>query len=238
MHVDAATPAVTPAPVVGARLPAWLDALAAAYPALAGLGADTLARELLPYARHLKVPARTTLFSEASPCPGFPMVLRGEVRVARASADGRQLELYRVGPGDLCVASTSSLYGSMPLTAQGETTAPSELVLVTPAGFAALTEHAAFRRFVFGVFADRLGELIGLAEAVAFQRLDRRLALALLGHGPTRHATHQALAQELGAVREAVTRLLRRFEQQGWVRLGRERIDVLDAAALRAHAGD
>jgi CRP/FNR family transcriptional regulator len=34
-----------------------------------------------------------------------------------------------------------------------------------------------------------------------------------------------------------VTRLLRRFEQQGWVRLGRERIDVVDAAALRAHAG-
>jgi CRP/FNR family transcriptional regulator len=44
------------------------------------------------------------------------------------------------------------------------------------------------------------------------------------------------LADELSTVREIVTRLLRRFERQGWVRLGRERIELLDAAALRAVA--
>ena len=49
-------------------------------------------------------------------------------------------------------------------------------------------------------------------------------------------ATHQALADELGTVREIVTRLLRRFERAGWVRLGRERIEVLDAARLRSAA--
>lgn len=218
-------------------IPRWPHALVDTYPALADLGAAVIARDLLPYARHLKAPPRTTLFTESAPCPGFPMVLRGEVRVARRGPEGRQIELYRIGPGDLCVVSTASLYGSLPLSAHGETTEPSELVLLTPAGFAALTDHLPFRRFVFGVFADRLSDLIGLAESVAFQRLDRRLAMALLGHGPVRHTTHQALAQELGSVREAVTRLLRRFEQQGWVRLGRERIEVLDPAALRAQAG-
>ena len=50
------------------------------------------------------------------------------------------------------------------------------------------------------------------------------------------HTTHQALADELGTVREIVTRLLKRFERVGWVRLARERIDVLDSAALRAVA--
>lgn len=213
--------------------PPWLSALTDSYPALAAVGADVLDHDLLPYARYLKVPARTTLFSERAPCPGFPFVLRGEVRVARQANDGRQLALYRVGPGELCVISTCSLYGSIPLSAQGETTAASELVLLTPAGFNALNQQPAFRRFVFGVFGDRLAELAGLAEAIAFQRLDQRLAQALLGHGPARLTTHQALAQELGTVREAVTRLLKRFEQQGWVRLARERIDVLDAASLR-----
>lgn len=215
----------------------WLDALLAAYPALAGLSAQARDEALLPCARHLEVPAGTVLFDEARPCPGFPLVLSGEVRVARHAPEGRQLELYRVGPGDLCVVSTSALFGSLPLSAEGATTQPTKLVLLTPEGFAALGEHPAFRRFVFGVFADRIAELIGLAEAVAFQRLDQRLAQALLGHGPVRHTTHQALAQELGTVREAVTRLLRRFEQQGWVRLGRERIEVLDAGALRQQAG-
>jgi CRP/FNR family transcriptional regulator, anaerobic regulatory protein len=213
--------------------PSWLRALTDTYPALAAVGAPAVDRDLLPWARYLKAPARTTLFSEQAPCPGFPLVLRGEVRVARQASDGRQLELYRVGPGDLCVISTCSLYGSIPLSAHGETTLPTELVVLTPAGFNALNQHAAFRRFVFGVFGDRLAELAGLAEAIAFQRLDQRLAQALLGHGPARLTTHQALAQELGTVREAVTRLLKRFEQQGWVRLGRERIDVLDAASLR-----
>jgi CRP/FNR family transcriptional regulator len=95
---------------------------------------------------------------------------------------------------------------------------------------------AGFRQFVFGVFADRLADLMTLVEAVAFQRLDQRLAGALLGHGPTLHTTHQALADELGTVREIVTRLLKRFERAGWLRLGRERIEVLDAGALRQAA--
>jgi CRP/FNR family transcriptional regulator len=89
---------------------------------------------------------------------------------------------------------------------------------------------------VFGLFADRLADVIELAEAVAFQRLDQRLAAALLGHASPLQVTHQALADELGTVREIVTRLLRRFERDGWLVLGRERIEILDAAALRALA--
>jgi CRP/FNR family transcriptional regulator len=74
---------------------------------------------------------------------------------------------------------------------------------------------------------------MALVEAVAFQRLDQRLAAALLGHGALLATTHQALAEELGTVREIVTRLLRRFERAGWLALGRERIEIRDAAALR-----
>jgi CRP/FNR family transcriptional regulator len=77
---------------------------------------------------------------------------------------------------------------------------------------------------------------MALAEAVAFQRLDQRLAGALLGHGASLHITHQALADQLGTVREMVTRLLKRFEGAGWVTLARERIDVLDGRSLRALA--
>jgi CRP/FNR family transcriptional regulator len=72
-----------------------------------------------------------------------------------------------------------------------------------------------------------------LVDAVAFQKLDRRLAAALLGHGQQLSVTHQALADELGTVREIITRLLRRFEREGWVSLGREQIQILNSAALR-----
>jgi CRP/FNR family transcriptional regulator len=49
-------------------------------------------------------------------------------------------------------------------------------------------------------------------------------------------ATHQSLADELGSVREIVSRLLRSFEERGWVRLERERVTLLDLKALAAHA--
>lgn len=89
-----------------------------------------------------------------------------------------------------------------------------------------------FRRFVFGMYGERLGEVMELVEAVAFQRLDARLAQLLIRRGPVLQATHQSIADELGSVREIVSRLLRSFEERGWVRLERERVTVLDPKAL------
>lgn len=206
------------------------------YPCLAEMPAQDLAAVLRQDAHLVAAPAGAMLFDEGSPCQGFPMVISGTVRVARGSPGGRSLELYRVTPGELCVVSTSSVFGHMPLSAHGQTTEATELVLLSPRGLDRWCQHEPFRRFVFGVFADRLADLMALAEAVAFQRLDQRLAQALLGHGSSLQTTHQALADGLGTVREIISRLLSRFERAGWVRLSRERIEVLDGAALRAVA--
>ena len=90
---------------------------------------------------------------------------------------------------------------------------------------------------MLGLFAERMADLTGLIDAVAFHKLDQRLAGALLGRGQDLTLTHQQLADELGTVREIVSRLLRRFERDGWVALGREQITILNSAALRALAG-
>jgi len=212
---------------------AVLARLLAHYPAVQALPHPLRHAVLTTQALHLRVPAGTRLFEEGAPCQGFPLVLAGEVRVARGAAGGRSLELYRVTPGELCVASTSCLFGHSLLMAHGVATEAMELIVLNPAGFERWLADPAFRRFVFGIFADRLADLMSLAEAVAFQQLDQRLAATLLGHGQIIQATHQALADELGTVREIVTRLLKRFERAGWLRLGRERIELLDAPALR-----
>jgi CRP/FNR family transcriptional regulator len=203
------------------------------HPVLAELPESERQAVLDTQALHLQVPAGTLLFDEGTGCQGFPMLLAGCVRVARGSPGGRTLELYRVTPGEVCVVSTACLFGQGALSAHGQTTEPTELVLLQPDGLDRWCQQPVFRRHVFGILADRLADLMALAEAVAFQRLDQRLAQALLGHGLTLATTHQALADNLGTVREIVSRLLARFERAGWVRLSRERIDVLDAAALR-----
>lgn len=211
--------------------PAWLE-----HPALACLDPQVRERVLAEEAQLLEVPAGAVLFDEGSPCTGFPLLLAGEVRVARGSPQGRSLELYRVGPGEVCIASLACLERGRPLFAHAVCTQPASLLLLRRAGFERWLEQPGFRRALLAVMAERLAELMQLVEAVAFQRLDQRLAAALLGRGEVLACTHQALADEVGTVREIVTRLLHRFEQQGWVVLGRERITVRDAAALRRHA--
>lgn len=182
----------------------------------------------------MTVPADTVLFSENAACQGFPLVLDGEIKVSRHSGDGRSLELYRVVPGELCLVSSASLFRPQPLSAFGITTRPSTFLLVRPDLFKRWIETPAFRNDVLGLFAERMSDLTALVDAVAFHKLDRRLAAALLGRGQQLNLTHQALADELGTVREIVTRLLRRFERDGWVALGREQITIVNSPALRA----
>ncbi len=211
---------------------AALSLLTQLYPSLAQVqpAPDAPESGLIAFA----VPAQTELFGENSPCQGFPLVLQGEIKVSRHSGDGRSLELYRVVPGELCLVSSASLFRAQPLAACGTSTKPSTLMLVAPTLFRRWLDTPAFRNEVLGLFAERMADLTALVDAVAFQKLDRRLAAALLGRGQQLLVTHQTLADELGTVREIVTRLLHRFEREGWVSLGREQIQIVNGAALRA----
>jgi len=215
--------------------PAAVDArraeLLAAYPSLADLPAGELDATLAAVPT-IEVTRGAVLLREGEPCRAFPFVLSGEVRVARGAPDGRAIELYRVGPGEVCLLSSSSAFAAGPQSAHATAATATRLWPVPPEVFLRWLDRPLFRRFVFGVFGERLADLMGLAEAVAFQRL----ASALLGHGRELHTTHQALAESIGTVREIVSRLLKRFEQRGWIALGRERITLLEPAALRVLA--
>ena len=181
----------------------------------------------------LDLPPGQTLFSEQQDCAGFPVLLEGEVQLTRCSADGRQLELYRLVPGEICLMSSASLFRGRPLEASARTLRQTRLCVLAPEVFLNWLALPGFRAEVLGLYAERMADLMALIDAVAFHRLDQRLAAALLGHGPSLHLTHQVLADQLGTVREIVTRLLRRFEREGWVALSRECITLKDSAALR-----
>jgi CRP/FNR family transcriptional regulator len=204
------------------------------FPVLRDLPAPRLQR-LLAEAQLLQAPAGTVLFDASQPCRGFPLVLEGAVRVAKFAPNGREILLYRVEPGQGCILSGGCLLGHSDYTARGIAEEDVVLLSVPPATFNDLMlGFEPFRRFVFGMYGERLEEVMELVEEVAFRRLDERLAQLLVHRGPVLEATHQKLADELGSVREIVSRLLRSFEERGWVKLERERISVLDPRALAA----
>jgi len=209
------------------------DKLRTLYPAFATMTRETLDR-VLAGAVVRTVPAGTVLFDEKSACQAFPMIVEGSVRVVKTAPSGRELQLYRVLPGESCILSTGCMLGSAPYSARGIAESELTFVALPPALFHELiAEHEAFRNYVFGLFAERITELMQLVEAVAFHKLDQRLATLLLGKGKTIHTTHQQLADELGSVREIVSRLLKTFAEQGLVSIGREEIEIVNPALLR-----
>jgi CRP/FNR family transcriptional regulator len=212
------------------------ERLTSLYPPFASLQPARL-DALLDEAPTMTVPAGTVMFDEKNPCMAFPLLLEGTVRVSKTAPNGRELQLYRVVPGEACVMTSSCLLGHAPYTARGVTESDTTLVtLPAPIFNRLVTEHEPFRTYVFSLFADRISELMQLVEAVAFHRLDQRLAALLLGKGKVIRTTHQQLADELGSVREIVSRLLRSFADQGLVALSREQIEIRDPAGLRAIA--
>ena len=213
-----------------------VESLRAAYPVFHRLDTDRLRADIAA-CPVVRVAADRPVFDEGASCAGFPLLLEGEVRVARATAHGREIELYRVRPGDFCIVSAACLFGGNALPARAHTVRDTEVLIVSRETFLAWTDDRQFRAAVIASLADRLSDLMGLIDLMLSQRLDSRLAATLLRQGPLLTHTHQRLADELGTSREIVSRLLKRLEDQTLVRLGRGRIEVLDPAGLRSLAG-
>lgn len=184
----------------------------------------------------LTIPRGKILFAPGSSCQGFVLLLEGVARVSVTAANGRRLLLYRVAPGETCVQTTLCLMGGLEYSAEGAAETDLRLVVIPPALFERLLrESPDFARFVFERFGARLAEMTRLIETIAFLRVDARLAAALLaradGEGEL-GATHQDLAEDIGAAREVVSRQLAEFQRAGLLRLGRGRIRLVDRKAL------
>jgi CRP/FNR family transcriptional regulator, anaerobic regulatory protein len=207
------------------------------FPVLAAVPAERL-DALLAHVPLVSLSAGSVLFDEMQPCRGFPLLLEGSVRVAKTAPSGREILLYRVDPGEGCIVSGGCLLGHAEYAARGVAETDVVLVNLPPEAFQALiVEIEPFRRFVFAMYGQRLAEVMALVEEVAFRRLDARLAQLLVRRGPILEATHQSLADELGSVREIVSRLLRDFASRGWVKLERERVTVLQPQPLLRASG-
>jgi CRP/FNR family transcriptional regulator len=203
------------------------------YPTLAELPPAEL-DTMLANAMVMPLPVGTVVFDENQPCQGFPMLLSGSIRVVKASPNGRELQLYRVLPGESCILTSSCLLGNTRYQARGFAEQALEMVLLPATSFHVLLgKHKTFRDYVFHLFSERLTDMMQLVSAVAFQKLDQRLAVLLIAKPSPLHTTHQALADELGSAREIVSRLLKGFADQGWIKMAREQIEVIDKIELK-----
>ncbi len=207
----------------------WLEM----FPELMDL--EPQAKELLvQYARIVEAPVGTVGYREGGACGAYVMRLAGLSRVYKMSASGREILLYRVTAGETCVITTTCLLGgsNYPASTIVEQ-AIRDVIIPAPAFNQLMVDSAVFRRYVMKNYGALITDLILLLDEVAFHTLDARLAKLLIDSGANSISrTHQQIADELGTAREVVSRQLKRFEQKGWIAMGRGQVEVQDRVKL------
>ena len=203
------------------------------FPPLLALEAN--ARDILTKnARIVEAPIGTIGYREGGACGAYVMRLAGQSRVYKMSSSGREILLYRVAAGETCVITTTCLLGHSNYPASTIVEEAITDVIIPSAAFNQLMiDSAVFRRFVMTNYGVLISDLIVLLDEVAFHSIDARLAKLLLDSGhATIGRTHQLMADELGTAREVVSRQLKRFEQKGWVTLGRGHVEISNRVQL------
>jgi CRP/FNR family transcriptional regulator, anaerobic regulatory protein len=207
----------------------WLQS----FPPLLAL--EPSAREILAKnARIVEAPIGTIGYREGQACGAYVMRLAGQSRVYKMSSSGREILLYRVQAGETCVITTTCMLGHSNYPASTIVEEPiRDVIIPAPAFNQLMVDSKVFRSFVMTNYGALITDLIVLLDEVAFHSLDARLAKLLLDSGTaTISRTHQLMADELGTAREVVSRQLKRFEQKGWVALGRGHVEITGRVAL------
>lgn len=188
----------------------------------------------------MQVPAGTVLFRPEAECGGFVVVHAGSVKVSLTAENGREIVLYRVRPGEICLQTFGCLVNHTRYSAEGVAETDLDLEVIPAGEFRRrVADDSPFRERLFAAVAARFADLERLVEDVALSSVAERLARALLrlaGDGTVIDATHEALATEIGSARAVISRQLGAFQRDGLIEISRGHITMLRPAELRALA--
>jgi CRP/FNR family transcriptional regulator len=164
----------------------------------------------------------------------IPLLISGSVKVSREDAEGREIFLYYILPGETCAMTLSACYKGEKSRINAATLEPSTIALLPAHLIHDVTRrYPAWQRFAFESFGSRYDELLHTLESVVFQQLDERLRQYLLEKSAALqtkvlHISQQQIADDLHASREIISRLIRQFEQKGLLRHSRGSIEIFD----------
>jgi CRP/FNR family transcriptional regulator, anaerobic regulatory protein len=171
-------------------------------------------------------------------CQHLALIISGVARVFKLGENGREITLYRIGPGESCILTASCIVSASPFPAFAICEEKIEALVIDSATVKQWTDkYSAWRNYLFSLISGRLGDVISVIEEIAFRRVDQRLADYLLQRGSGDNQqnikiTHQAIASDLGTSREVVSRILKDFEHQGLISVSRGQLQITDTTGL------
>jgi CRP/FNR family transcriptional regulator len=173
------------------------------------------------------------ILNDNSYIKAIPIVTNGSIRVMRTDEDGREILLYYIKAGESCIM--SFLGGMHHETSKIKAVAEEETeVLFIPIDKISflIKEFPEWLDYIFRLYHKRFEELLEVVNAVAFKKMDERLINFIkkkceLTQSKTLVVTHEQLANEMGTARVVVSRLLKQMEDNGFVKLGRNKITLM-----------
>lgn len=172
-------------------------------------------------------------------CLGLLLVKSGSLRVYIMSEDGREITLYRIYPGELCILSASCILSSITFDVYIDAVEDSQVLQVSSSVISLLMHDNIYvEAFANRAAAERFSDVMWAMQQILFMSFDRRLAIFLLDESASLGTdrlplTHEQIAKLMGSAREVVTRMLKYFSQEGYVALSRGSVTLLDKKALR-----
>lgn len=179
-----------------------------------------------------KIKADDWMLDIGDPILYMPLLLKGQLRVLREDAEGHELLIYYIRPGETCAMSLICCSGNAVSNVRAVAEEDSELLLLPIQIIDEwTTKYPSFKSFILKTYQHRFEELLNTIDSIAFHNLDDRLSQLLKQksekEGSELKTTHQELANQLNSSREVISRLLKQMERKGKIQMGRNKITLL-----------
>ncbi len=179
------------------------------------------------------------LHSADSECLGVLVIKSGGLRVYILSEDGREVTLYRLAAGDVCVLSASCVLNSITFDVHIDAEVDTDTYLINIGTFSKLSRQNVYvENFAYKNTIERFSDVMWAIEQILFMSIDKRLAIFLIDEMSKTgsfelHITQEQIAKYIGSAREVVSRMLKVFQADGILEQTRGSIHILNKEKLR-----
>jgi len=181
-----------------------------------------------------------TNIHDGNECTGVILINKGSLRLYILSEEGKEITLYRLFPGDMCVFSASCVLSSVTFDVYVDAEENSECLVVGGCAYEDLSNrYSEVKIFTLETALSRFSDIMWVMQQILFMSMDKRLAIFLLDEvaktgSDSIKLTQEQIAKYMGSAREVVSRMLKYFVSEGLVSTSRsDGIRILDKAGLR-----
>lgn len=179
-----------------------------------------------------------SLYRGEMECAGVLLMKSGSIRVYITSEEGREITLYRLEAGDICILSASCVLESIDFDVSIDAESDCDILQVSSSVFSRISsENVYVELFSYKLATERFSDVMWAMQQILFTSFDKRLARFLIEESDRSDSldismTHEQIAKYLGSAREVVSKMLKYFSLEGYVSLSRGGIHILDKSAL------